>query len=344
MRRLILALCGVVAGVLTLLAPAQANAWGRYGHLTVCDLAYRNLTPASRTALKDLLQSRTGGITVKGRGKLADRHYTSFNLGCLEEDALPRRHSEDHFINVPRTATAITETACPPAAECILVGIRRDLAILKDMTKSREDRVFALMAVGHWVGDIHQPLHISFADDRGGNGIDARVAGHCGASTYRATNLHAVWDNCILEAGMFERVRNRADYQRALARNKPWGPNTITYRAVDTLQANTTLTEETSLVGTDPVAWANESYQITLDPKVLYCVQTGGACRYSTAAAELTDAAAKRNQPIDQAYLAAFDQVAQDRVKRAGFRLAHLLNLALDPNYTQPLQDRTQRP
>jgi hypothetical protein len=31
--------------------------------------------------------------------------------------------------------------------------------------------------VGHWVGDIHQPLHVSFEDDRGGNSV--LVTGLC---------------------------------------------------------------------------------------------------------------------------------------------------------------------
>ena len=38
----------------------------------------------------------------------------------------------------------------------------------------------------HWVGDIHQPLHVSFEDDRGGNNI--QVNGQCSG------NLHATWD------------------------------------------------------------------------------------------------------------------------------------------------------
>jgi S1/P1 Nuclease len=47
-------------------------------------------------------------------------------------------------------------------------------------------RLIVLKSVGHWVGDIHQPLHVSFVDDRGGNNI--RVSGQC------AGNLHATWD------------------------------------------------------------------------------------------------------------------------------------------------------
>jgi hypothetical protein len=47
-----------------------------------------------------------------------------------------------------------------------------------------------LKFLGHWVGEIHQPLHVSFEDDRGGNGI--LVTGICG------TNLHAAWDTCLV--------------------------------------------------------------------------------------------------------------------------------------------------
>ena len=336
MRRLFASVVIAIVAVLGLSHPQKAQAWGKLGHLTVCDLAYRNLTPTSRAALGDLLQSRHGGITIPGRGKMSDQHYTSFNYACLEEDEIPRRNPEDHFINVARTVPAITEQACPSAGDCILSGIARDLALLKDPSKPRADRTFALMELGHFVGDIHQPLHISFADDKGGNGIDATLTGRCGTSSYRPDNLHGVWDNCLLEAGMFERVRKRADYK------KGWSRFTITYRAVDTLQANTTLTEEQAIVGTDPVPWANESYQITLDPSVLYCTKVGDMCQYAPTAATKTNP--KRMQSIDQSYLKQFDLVAQDRVKRAGFRLAHLLNLALDPAYTGPVREASQHP
>jgi len=318
--------------------PNQANAWGKFGHLTVCDLAYRNFTKTTRDQLNKLFEIKTGGIDVEGKGKLPDRHYTSFNLGCLEEDELPRKHPEDHFINVDRTTQAILNNECPANGECILSGVGRDFDILKDTSKSNQDRVFALMALGHWIGDIHQPLHVSFADDRGGNAIDAKVDGKCGTSKIRPDNLHAVWDNCLLEAGLFERVRQRADFK------KTWGPRTITYRAVDTLQANTSLTEEKSLVGTDPWKWANESYEITLSPDVLYCIKVGNACQYSSTKAAYHQGDEKRFQSISQAYLAAYEKTAQDRVKKAGFRLAHIVNLALDPSYTEPVQNSTQAP
>ena len=322
-RNLLVALALIVAG----LTAQTARAWGEYGHLTVCDLAYRNLTPTSRTAIQELLQSRTGGIVVAAREGFEGRRYTSFNVGCLEEDARPRRHPRDHFINVSRDTASIGDDNCPPtsggsAAQCILSGIQRDRTTLADRSRSNQDRVMALMALGHWIGDIHQPLHVSFADDVGGNNLDISVRGRCGTSTYRPGNLHAVWDNCLLQAGLFERVRQRADF------NPAWGERTITYRAVDTLMANTPLALEQSYVASQPHEWANESLQITRAGSVGYCVVQANRCEPPSgqAARVLIDSTYRQNHAA----------VAQERVRRAGFRLAHIINIALDPNYTGP--------
>jgi hypothetical protein len=110
------------------------------------------------------------------------------------------------------------------------------------------------------------------------------------------------------------------------------------------LQANTSLAEERSFVGTEPELWASESYQITLDPRVLYCTRVAATCQYSPTATVLTRNGTKHLQQVDQNYLRTFEAIAQERVRRAGFRLAHLINLALDPAYTEPVMNSTQRP
>ena len=42
------------------------------------------------------------------------------------------------------------------------------------------------------IGDIHQPLHAGFAEDRGGNSVDVRFNG-------RRENLHSLWDTALVE-------------------------------------------------------------------------------------------------------------------------------------------------
>jgi hypothetical protein len=339
----VLAACSIVMGTVH---PQRAMAWGEFGHLTVCDLAYRNLTDTSRAALKELFNAAAGGITIAASPGNDGRHYTSFNVGCLEEDSRPKKHPKDHFINVARTLTAITSGDCPINAattqpeECIFLGIDRDLAILKDTGHSRKDRVVALMAIGHWVGDLHQPLHISYRDDVGGNDIAVTYRGECGRTPagrpVRPKNLHSVWDNCLLEAGLFQRVRQRADFKAS------WGRRTITYRAVDTLLARTKLADETAQVQTSPWQWAAESYAITREPDVHYCMIVGTTCQFSTDQPLASEQGVARKEIIGATYIAAFKTVAEDRVRKAGFRLAHLLNQALDLAYMGPIKNTGQ--
>lgn len=310
-------------------------AWSEFGHLTICDLAFRNTTEKTREELDKLFQVETGGIEIKDRDGTIDRWYTSFNIGCLEEDHRPRKHPKDHFLNVSRDTKEILLDVCPGGSSCIFEGIERDIGILTDTSNSNEDRVFALMAIGHWVGDLHQPLHVSFRDDQGGNLIDVKLSGKCGTASRKPRNLHAMWDYCLLESGLFERVRQSSTYR------DDWSRATITYRAVDLLQDETTLKEENEIIKGSPENWANGSYQIALNPDVQYCVMDADYCKYSIEHRKY-DSEHKRNLELEQDYLRKFENIAQQRVRYAGFRLAHLINGALDPNYMEPIQNSTQ--
>lgn len=50
----------------------------------------------------------------------------------------------------------------------------------------------ALLFLSHFIGDIHQPLHVGFTSDKGGNTIDVKWY-------TTKTVLHHVWDNSIIE-------------------------------------------------------------------------------------------------------------------------------------------------
>ena len=44
----------------------------------------------------------------------------------------------------------------------------------------------------HLTGDLHQPLHTGYRDDRGGNSVDIEYKGKAG-------NLHQFWDRAIIQ-------------------------------------------------------------------------------------------------------------------------------------------------
>jgi hypothetical protein len=73
-------------------------------------------------------------------------------------------------------------------------------AVLKDPSKSREDRRFALRFLVHCVEDMHMPMHVGDNHDRGGNDTQVR-------SFDRGMNMHSLCDS-----GMIERVSKNEDY------------------------------------------------------------------------------------------------------------------------------------
>jgi hypothetical protein len=52
-----------------------------------------------------------------------------------------------------------------------VTAIKKDFDILSSNDASQAQKLASLKFLGHWVGDIHQPLHVSFEDDRGGNSV-----------------------------------------------------------------------------------------------------------------------------------------------------------------------------
>jgi len=164
---------GVLAFLLTMSAAAPAAfAWGDAGHRIVCKIAYLELKPTARKQVDALIA--------------LDPKFRSFAASCVWPDLFPPVRPAEHFINVPREANSIDpKRLCPTADRCVASAILNDSRDLAISTNS-QDRLRLLKSLGHWVGDIHQPFHVSFEDDKGGTLVTA--SGHCTA------NLHLAWD------------------------------------------------------------------------------------------------------------------------------------------------------
>lgn len=297
------------AALLTLIGlglGAPALAWGDSGHRTVCEIALRNLTPTARLEVDRLLQAHPAILGANPRN-------SEYGWACTYPDHPadngPGRRSPEHFANYARTTTAITGPGCGVASSCVVSAIAADFDVLRSATASDRDRAAALVYLGHWVGDIHQPLHSSFADDRGGN--DVGSAGLCTSS------LHSTWDTCILQARETGRDPT-IDRIRLLAAELSLGVSDE---------------ERAEWLGTEPWQWSAESYALTVRPELGYCVMGSGACRYSANQATFADGQTRRNVAIDAAYMDWAMPLIRQRLAQAGIRLAHRLNLALDPAY-----------
>ena len=75
----------------------------------------------------------------------------------------------------------------------LVTGIEYSLTVLKDPNASREDQAFYLKLLLHFIGDLHQPLHVGRKEDKGGNDIQLQWFN-------QGSNLHRVWDTNLIES------------------------------------------------------------------------------------------------------------------------------------------------
>jgi hypothetical protein len=273
--------------VLAAALPVCAYGWGETGHRVVCQIAFDELHDRARTEVERLLN--------------LDPAFESFADSCLYADIPERIRMYDHFMNVPRSAAAITSDECPLAETCVVTAIPSDLSVLADPESRDAEKLLALKLLGHWVGDIHQPMHVAYQDDRGANNIDVDL-------DMPDANLHGVWDYSIVAANLGD------DYTRIAT----------------ALRASISDWQRVSWLGSSPAEWANESYQITIAPSAGYCVRKQGACWYNEESLVLREGGPRRQMAISDAYLKKHGPVIARRLQQAGLRLSELLNQAFD--------------
>ena len=157
----------------------NAEAWWETGHKMVCDKAYELLTPSTIQILDPLIQE-----------------IGSFGEACLWADwvkADKRKETRSwHYINLPDSEQNIYKAKCPENG-CLLFSMHEQIAILRDSSTSTQNKKEALWFIGHFVGDIHQPMHTGYPHDRGGNDHLLEFADG------RQTNMHSLWDGQIIE-------------------------------------------------------------------------------------------------------------------------------------------------
>ena len=165
--------------VLASIVPAKAFAWGSEGHRIVAEIAEQLLEPGTAKQVRDLL-------AIENSTTLADVANWADQVRPQRPETAPW-----HFVDIPISATAYDAARDCAGGNCVLAKIEQFAATLHDTSAPPQTRLEALKFLVHFVGDVHQPLHASDNNDRGGNEVRVAFEG-------RRTNLHAVWDSGIL--------------------------------------------------------------------------------------------------------------------------------------------------
>lgn len=276
--------------------PKEAKAWSRDGHRIVCRIAWL-LLDESRRAEIDRLTS-----TYRDEdGQL----LASFWDACSFADEVRAKAANNpafrrfavfetwHYANVPRSTTQLPDPPCP--GPCVINAIPGHADSLRkaDNDRSRSEALFFL---SHWVGDLHEPLHLGYADDRGGNDIRPIEGGY-----YGVTSLHALWDGGI-PGKLFASV-NWQEFADRLARD-------------------ITPAQRATWIQGSATDWAQESYNLITAPKALYC-------EWKVVGGSMSCASQPGGRVISEQYQTEFADDVMMRLQQAGVRLAELLRTNL---------------
>jgi hypothetical protein len=217
-RLLVLALGWACAG--------PAAAWGDAGHEIVAAIAYARLKPAVRRAVDAMLAADPDPLTAPdfvSRATWADRYRDADRSGDKVHYLGTRQW---HFVNVELDAGSL-DAACAdhpplppgvpasagPAEACVVDKIEQFTAELKDVATPPPEKLLALKFLMHFIGDLHQPLHVADRHDRGGNDVPV----FHGRLTH-PDNLHAYWDTRLVESLGGNPVTVAASLGRAITR------------------------------------------------------------------------------------------------------------------------------
>ncbi|CAF2063216.1 hypothetical protein Bca4012_101294 [Brassica carinata] len=191
----------MIITALFLYSAPNVHGWGIEGHTIVCKIAQARLDDAAAKAVKELLPESAQG---------------DLSSLCVWADHVKFRYhwsSPLHYINTPDVCSYQYNRDCKDEdgvkGRCVAGAIYNYTTQLLTYntaaaSKPQYNLTEALLFLSHFMGDIHQPLHVGFASDKGGNTIEVHWY-------TRKANLHHIWDSSIIETAEADLYNSELD-------------------------------------------------------------------------------------------------------------------------------------
>lgn len=152
--------------------------WGKTGHRTVGEVASKYIKKCTARKIEKLLDGHSlAEVANHGDDIKSDKRFKGFNPWHYVNMDLDKSYGDDP-VNEKGDLVKAIDTC---------------MAVIKSDVSSKEDKQFYLKLLVHFVGDLHQPLHVGRAEDLGGNRIKVTWFGE-------DSNLHRVWDSDMIDS------------------------------------------------------------------------------------------------------------------------------------------------
>lgn len=193
-------------------------AWGQKGHDTVAYIGEKHLTETTKQAVDSILDGKS--IV----------YYSNWldNASHTPEYAYSKTW---HYKNIDADETY--ENAVLLESGDIVRAIYQQTDVLRNPESTKEEKALALKMVTHFLGDVHQPMHMGHRSDLGGNRWTVKYF-------KTPANLHSVWDSKLPESA---HKWSYSEWQQQIDRSTP---------------------EETTRIisGGTPTSWGEETYEV----------------------------------------------------------------------------------
>ena len=258
----------------------------------VGEIAARYTGPKANAGILELLRNdRLADGQPSGRRTLGEVANWADEIKDTEWG---KRRGSWHYDDVPLCEAGEYSKYCKNG-RCASAQLARQIEILGNERAKPGQRNEALKWVVHLMGDLHQPLHAANRGDRGGNRVQVSFFGERDNPPYGSLNLHAIWDVHMVRRLVVDRGGERAIVSAPIAgrdRNA-W--------------------DEGSISG-----WIDESHRIARDT-VYPLLPVAASCSN-----KIVDVVA-----IGEEYYSKAAPVIEIQIRKAGVRLARVLNEAL---------------
>ena len=281
--------------------------WSGDGHRVIARIASEFLIGKARDFVADhICDSDFSRVTVS----LIDASIYADSLEWSDEL---------HFSHTPYRACSpfIMERDCGPRGRCIVTAIANYTMRASDPNIPQDERGEAIRFLVHLIADVHNPMHVGFAEDMGGNEIRLE-------SPPPTQSLHNVWDYVLVNreqrsVGVFNGDSSSQEDNDGFE-GQPW------------LLSDVLLEQIRASFPQNP----GTNIDISLENVLSEEGATGIAARMASFTAEhFTCSAAYMNElgewiengaSLTEQYLESRSKRAMELLKIAGIRLAHLLN------------------
>lgn len=158
-----------------LLSPTNTFAWGNKGHAMVAEVAFNYMEENTKKEVLKYLD----GMTIQEAANWMDNVKSDHSYDYMRSY---------HYVNIDKGANVVETNGANIIYQ--LSTTIKELQNKKNLSNQEINTKIKILF--HLMGDLHQPLHVGYGEDKGGNTMQVNY-------NYRGTNLHSLWDSGIID-------------------------------------------------------------------------------------------------------------------------------------------------